>query len=100
IAAASPAPVYGLVETFVGLGIVGGVVQSYQDQGRLLAEQIRQVATGVPPAAAVVAVPDRCVTDANALRRWSLSESRVPDSCEVRFAAQPFWREYPLQTFG
>ena len=24
----------------------------------------------------------------------------MPEGCEIRFAERPFWREYPLQTFG
>ena len=58
------------------------------------------MAAGKSPAPAVVNVPDRCITDATALRRWSLDEGKLPDGCEIRFAERPFWREYPLQTFG
>ena len=83
-----------------GLRRGGGVVESYEDQGRLVAERIRQVAAGISPAPAVVNVPGRCITDATALRRWSLDEGRLPEGCEIRFAERPFWREYPLQTFG
>ena len=100
IAAVSPAPVYGLAETFVGLGIVGGIVESYRDQGRLVAERIRQVAEGKSPAPILTSPPARCITDAGAIRRWSLDEGRLPEGCEIRFAELPFWREYPLQTFG
>jgi signal transduction histidine kinase len=100
ISPVSPAPVYGLYETYMGYGLAGGIVESYQDHGRLLAERIRQVAAGISPAPAVVNVPGLCVADATALRRWSLDEGKLPEGCEIRFAERPFWRQYPLQTFG
>jgi hypothetical protein len=58
------------------------------------------VAAGTSPSPTLVDVPSRCITDAGALRRWSLDEGTLPEGCEIRFAARPFWREYPLQTFS
>ena len=101
ISAVSPAPVYGLYETYVGLGIGGGVVESYRGPG---APCRRTDPSGggrhvAGPDCGQLS-PDRCITDASALRRWSLDEGRLPEGCEIRFAERPFWREYPLQTFG
>ena len=100
ISAASPAPVYGLSETYMGLGTVGGVVESYDDRGRLVAERVRQIVAGMSPVPALADVPYRCVTDAGALRRRSLDDGKLPEGCDIRFAQRPFWREYPLRTLG
>jgi signal transduction histidine kinase len=100
ISAVSPAPIYGPSETFVGYGTAGGVVESFEDRGRIVAERILAVSAGESPTPALADVPARCITDAGALRRWSLDEARLPEGCENRFAERPFWREYPLQTFG
>ena len=101
IGAVSPAPVYGLYETYVGhFGMAAGSVESYEDRGRIVAEQVLQRVAGAAPAPAPATVPSRCIADAGALRRWSLDEARLPEGCEVLFAERPFWREYPWQTFG
>jgi signal transduction histidine kinase len=100
IAAVSPAPIYGLYETYVGYGVAGGAMESYEDRGRIVAEQVLQMVAGVSPAPAPETAPSHCITDAGALRRWSLDEGGLPEGCEIRFAERPFWREYPWQTFG
>jgi signal transduction histidine kinase len=99
IGAVSPAPVYGLYETYIGyFGMAAGSVESYEDRGRVVAEQVLQRVAAPAPTPATV--PSRCIADAGALRRWSLDEARLPEGCEIRFAERPFWREYPWQTFG
>jgi signal transduction histidine kinase len=100
ISAVSPAPIYGLYETYVGYGVAGGTVEFYEDRGRIVAERVLQAVASASPTQPLAVVPDRCITDAGALRRWSLDEARLPEGCEIRFADRPFWREYPLQTFG
>jgi hypothetical protein len=43
IGAVSPAPVYGLYETYIGyFGMAAGSVESYEDRGRVVAEQVLQ----------------------------------------------------------
>jgi signal transduction histidine kinase len=101
IGAVSPAPVYGLYETYVGyFGMAAGSVESYEDRGRVVAEQVLQRVAGAAPAPAPATVPSRCIADSGALRRWSLDEGRLPEGCQIRSAERPFWREYPWQTFG
>jgi signal transduction histidine kinase len=99
ISAVSPAPIYGLYETYGGYGMAAGAVEFYQDRGRLVAERVLQMVSA-EATPGIAAVPSRCMADARELRRWSLDEGRLPDGCEIRFAERPFWREYPLQTFG
>ena len=96
ISAGSGAPVYGIVETYLGFGMVAGFAESYAERGRLIAKLIRQSLAGGLPAAdgAVLVAPSRCVADARALQRWSLDERRLPEGCEIRFANHTFWREH------
>jgi len=101
ISAVSPAPIYGLFETYVGhYGIAAGALESYLDRGHMVAELVLQMVAGVLPVPAIVATPSRCIADSGTLRHWSLDEGRLPEGCEVRFAERPFWRAYPWQTFG
>jgi signal transduction histidine kinase len=92
----SAAPVFGYYETYLGFGIAAGQMESYEDEGRLLAEQVLAALAGAPsdPSRALLKTPNRCMADARALQRWSLDERRLPDGCEVRFAEQSVWRQY------
>jgi hypothetical protein len=71
ISTASPAPVYGLFETYVGFGIAAGNMEFYADRGRLVGQLVRDAIAGSPSAPApglgVSSVPSRCVADARAL---------------------------------
>jgi signal transduction histidine kinase len=96
---ASRAPVYGVIETYIGLGAVAGSVASYESRGRLIGEQVRRALAGGPPdpSRTVLEAPNRCVADARALQRWSLDAGRLTSGCEMRFADVPIWRQYLWQ---
>ncbi len=96
ISNASPAPIYGLFETYVGFGVVAGSMEFYSDRGKLVARLVRDAIAGIAPAPghAVSSVPSRCVADARKLARWSVDEQHLPDGCDVRFAERPPWRQY------
>jgi signal transduction histidine kinase len=95
----SVAPIYGTAETYVGSGMAAGIMESYEDKGRLVAEQVRAALAELPvdPSRSSLKTPNRCMADARALRRWSLDERRLPDGCEIRFAEQSLWRRYAWQ---
>jgi hypothetical protein len=88
ISTASPAPVHGLFETYVGFGIAAGSMEFYEDRGRLVGQLIRDAIADRPPGpgSAVSSVRSRCVADARALQRWSLDVRRLPEGCDIRFA--------------
>jgi signal transduction histidine kinase len=95
----SVAPVYGTYETYLGFGVATGQMESYEEEGRLIAEQVRAALAGGPsdPSRALLNTPNRCIADARALQHWSLDVRRLPNGCEVRFAEQPLWRQYGRQ---
>jgi signal transduction histidine kinase len=99
ISEVSPAPVYGLFETYVGHGVAAGNMEIYADRGRLIGQLIgRALSQGlVTGAGAVFTVPSRCVADARELRRWSLDAARLPSDCDLRFVERPAWRQYLWQ---
>ena len=96
ISAGSRAPVYGVVETYLGFGMVAGFAESYVERGRLIAELIHEsLADGLPASdRALLTAPNRCIADARALRRWSLDARRLPSDCDIRFVDIPLWRQY------
>ncbi len=98
----SRAPVYGDDETYLGFGIFGGSMESYERAGRLVAEQVQAAIAGEPidPSRVVLTVPSRCIADARALRRWSLDERLLPPGCELWFNNPGYWEKYMLQTLA
>ena len=76
-----------------------GQMESYEEEGRLIAEQVLAALAGGPsdPSRVLLKTPNRCIADARALQRWSLDVRRLPDGCDVRFAERPLWRQYGRQ---
>ena len=86
ITAASTAPVYGTFETYVGAGIAAGVVETYTNRGRMVAERLMQLAAGETIPGPV----QRCRLlrgrRARAAQVGRMDEARLPEGCEIRFA--------------
>lgn len=96
IAAAAPVPVYSPYNTFVGTGIVGGLVPTFYDMGRIGGETGLQILSGrraqelnLPPS-----VPTTLSVDARQLERWGIPESAVPAGALVQFRTPGFWEQY------
>ncbi len=53
ISARSVAPVYGIVETYIGFGMAAGMAESYEEHGKLVGQHVWEAVAGMPPA------PDR-----------------------------------------
>jgi signal transduction histidine kinase len=92
----SRAPINGLFQHQVGLGIVGG--RLYQDElqgkesARVAARILRgQPASGFPPLVIPAGTP---TYDWRELRRWGFSESRLPPGSVVLFRQLTPWQRY------
>ena len=96
IAAASAAPVYGVLESYLGLGIVGGVFPSFESHGRLAGELAVRVLSGEKSESiAVRPAPQPVVNvDWRELRRWSIDAKRLPPGSIVQFRQLSFWEQY------
>jgi len=96
IAEASHAPVYGPFNTFIGAGIVGGVMPSYGEMGRDAAALVNRILDGTSPSA--IAVPASTASslqiDWRQARRWGITEDQLPDDAIVRFKTPTFWETY------
>src|SRR5262249_8670347 len=95
LSAASPAPIYGAVETFIGQGVVAGSVYSLEARGQRAGDLVHEVlsAPDAPRPAVLMASPS-CMADANALNRFGMSTDRLPPGCEIRNVPPSLWREY------
>jgi signal transduction histidine kinase len=96
IASASNAPVYGTIETYVGCGIVGGVVLDV----KALAEETARLGLRVLERRTVAgfpverSVPNRAVVDWRQMQRWGISEGTLSTGTIVRFRAPSLWEQH------
>jgi PAS domain S-box-containing protein len=91
----SSAPIYGLSDTFIGFGIVGGSVLSFEAQGKQVAEFGQRILRGEKPAdIPPIAAASSYVFDWRQLRRFGLNESALPPGSIVRFAIRSPWDLY------
>jgi signal transduction histidine kinase len=102
IARASSVPVYSWSETHLGHGIVGGRLASFETQGTRAAELAVRVLRGEQPA--TLPIVDGGGTaymfDERQLRRWGLSESRLPPGSIVRYQEASLWALYGWNIVG
>ena len=101
IAPVSGAPVYALSDTFVGLGMVGGRVFSFDAQGAQAAEIAIRLLRGDPAWRVTPTVtPNRYLFDWRELHRWGLSEADVPDGGTIVNRPPSFWTRYRWPIVG
>ena len=99
IANAATAPVYAPYETYLGRGIVGGHMDSFERIG----EEIGDLGLGILAGAGPGSLTPRHTSgsadrvDWRQLKRWSISESSLPPNSEVRFREFSLWDRYRWQ---
>ena len=91
VAAAASVPVYGVSETLVGTGIVGGRVVSFEAIGARTAELAALVLRGERPPPTSEGT-SAYVFDWRQLRRWRLDGRRLPAGSAVRFRPSSPWQ--------
>jgi signal transduction histidine kinase len=96
LAEVCPAPVFGLHDTLLGHGIVGGNLLLVEKQGELAGEMAARVLRGEDPEAiSVVGLGMNQLTfDDRELQRWRISKRALPPNSEVRFREPTFWKRY------
>lgn len=89
----SGAPLYGVYDTYLGHGIVGGVFGDSRETGRVTARIVQDMLNGVP-----IPLPGRLpvapAVDARQLDRWSLSYGNLPENAAVAFREPGAWERY------
>jgi signal transduction histidine kinase len=102
LAAASIVPVYVLGDPMVGTGVVGGKVAYFEGLGKRVGELALRVLDGAAPDSLPVEVRSEGVPmfDWRALKRWGISESRLPQGTIVRFRAPNIWEQYRWYLLG
>ena len=93
IAASSSVPTYGVMDSAVGAGAVGGHVVSFEAHGRTAADLALRVLAGErpPPTEASTTVS---MVDARQFARWHLDARRLPAGTVVRFREPSLWERH------
>ncbi len=95
VSAASRVPVYGISNTYIGAGVVGGMLPARVQLGHRLAEITRRILRGMPAKdIAPDRVPMSATFDWRELARWDLDPSRVPGAVILQFRQPTAWERY------
>ena len=101
VSEASPVPVYGVSDTYLGMGVVGGVAAFREQLGNRLGEMALQILRGaraqdVPmePVSLTAAIDWRQLT------RWRIDPSLIPPGTDIRFRQPTPWQIYRGYIFG
>jgi signal transduction histidine kinase len=94
IAAVSGAPSWGVYSTFVGNGVVGGVVESFEETGRTVGRLATDAMADQLEPATIVSVPRATVVDWAQLRRYGLDPDLRPADAILLNYAPTIWERY------
>ncbi len=93
IAAASAAPDFGMSDTYIGHGIVGGYVMPFEKQGKITAQIVSELLDGKK----AEQIPIRTISgvymfDWNELQTWHIPESKLPVGSVIMFREPNLWQ--------
>jgi signal transduction histidine kinase len=96
ISAATNRPVFGLYDSYMGYGIVGGSLMSFEQQGREAAALALRIMGGESPASIPFGGEEAYVNvyDWRELKRWGISEKVLPPGSIVKFKTPSIWEEH------
>jgi signal transduction histidine kinase len=95
IAEAAPVPAYCSLDSYLGKGVVGGMMRNGSATGLRLGEMARRVLEGVAPESMPIeAARIKPIFDWRQLQRWGIDESRLPADAEIRFRVPAVWQLY------
>lgn len=96
IAPASRVPIYGYYDTYLGHGIVGGSMVTFETIGRAAARIGLRILAGEDPQTAARSEAHQPVPmfDWRQLRRWNINEKLLPAGSVVGFRPPSLWESY------
>lgn len=96
LAEASAVPVFGLYDTLLGSGVLGGVMAPVEQQGKKAGSIAAQILNGKSPADFSFSGTGDNPTlfDSRQLQRWRIDESRLPDDAQILFRQPTVWGKY------
>ena len=102
VAKAASVPVYGYYDSYLGHGIVGGFLASFELEANNAGRLGLRILAGEKPGEMSTAEATSCgyAFDWRQLQRWGVSEDRLPPGSVVRFRDPSFWDLYRWHVIG
>jgi signal transduction histidine kinase len=102
IAKASSAPTYAPLDTFLGRGIVGGHMGTFEDAGIEVADLAAEVLGGTDPRSIAPrsSKAQQFRVDARQLARWGMAETALPDDTSILFKQPTLWEQHRNSVIG
>jgi PAS domain S-box-containing protein len=102
LASVTTAPIYGFSDSFIGRGLVGGLVVSSEKEARAAAELGLRVFAGEKAEQIGVQPTSRSIPifDWRQMKRWGIAEASLPAGSEVRYKELSLWDAYKWQIMG
>jgi C4-dicarboxylate-specific signal transduction histidine kinase len=102
IAGASGAPVYGPYDTFIGAGIVGGRMPTYESAGSQAGELVAALLGAVSPDSLVLPKVTKIDThvDWRQIRRWNIDEATIDKGAIVHFREPTLWQGHRTEVLA
>lgn len=102
IAKVSNVPVYVMSDNMIGTGAVGGSAADIAALGQRAGELANRILSGTEPKSIRLEILTKGVPtfDWRALKRWGISENRLPPGSVLRFKPQSMWEQYRWYIVG
>lgn len=96
VAEAASVPVYGLWDTLMGTGIVGGRLISIEQEGVAAGKIARRILLGETPTSIPVVSMEQnpVVVDARQLKRWNIDERLLPIGSQILNRETSIWQDH------
>ena len=96
------APLFGLFDSQLGRGIVGGPLVPLRDAARAAADAANRLLAGEAPSHVrpPPIAPGRPAYDARELQRWRIGGDRVPPGSAIRFVEPTLWQAHRSKILG
>lgn len=90
------APIFGNYGTYLGHGVVGGLVLDFASLGQEVADRVLRLLAGEPAESIPTADSGslRLQLDHRELERWGVTDDRLPGGSEILFAPPSFWQQH------
>ncbi|MFL6254185.1 MAG: ABC transporter substrate binding protein [Pyrinomonadaceae bacterium] len=101
VAPTSAAPIYGNAASYMGVGIVGGSLMDTEGIGQRVGEVCLRILNGEKPEdIPSQTAPNVTTFDWRELKRWGISEEKLPPGSVVKFKEFSFWELYKWYIVG
>jgi len=102
LAKCSSAPIFGVFDSLLGRGVIGGSMATVQEQGRMAGRLTVDILRGTAPDELPIQPADkpRLLLDARQLKRFGISSKLVPATAEVFFQTQSSWQVFGWYLVG